>query len=233
MTNEAASRIDVASVDRVMKTTRSVRLRLDFERPVSEALIEEAIDVALQAPTGANSQDWRFVVVTDAGLRAKLADIYRKGSELYLQGKTGLSRTGMSVARQYAADDPRQLRMPAVVKSAVHLIENLHRVPVHVIPCIAGRFAHEDVFTQASMWGSILPATWSLMLALRARGVASAWTTFTLLHEKETAEILGIPQTHTQAALLPVAWLKDGDVHPAKRFPAASVTYWNRWGVRR
>jgi hypothetical protein len=72
-------------------------------------------------------------------LRAKLAEIYRKGSDLYLQGKTGLSRTGMSVARQYAADDPRQRRMPAIVKSAVHLIENLHRVPVHLIPCIAGR----------------------------------------------------------------------------------------------
>jgi nitroreductase len=233
MTNGAANRIDLASVDRVMRTTRSVRLRLDLERPVSEALIEEAIDVALQAPTGANSQDWRFVVVTDAAVRAKLADLYRRGSELYLEGKTGLSRTGMSVTRQYTDDDPRRLRMPAIVKSAVHLIENLHRVPVHVVPCIAGRFEREDVFTQASMWGSILPATWSLMLALRARGLASAWTTFTLLHEKETGEILGIPETHTQAALLPVAWLKDGDVHPAKRFPAAEVTYWNRWGVRR
>jgi nitroreductase len=233
MTNETAGRIDVASVDHVMKTTRSVRLRLDLARPVPEALIEEAIDVALQAPTGANSQDWRFLVVTDAGLRAKLADIYRKGSELYLQGKTGLSRTGMSIARQYAADDPRQRRMPAIVKSAVHLIENLHRVPVHLIPCIAGRFAHEDVFTQASMWGSILPATWSLMLALRARGIASAWTTFTLLHEQETADVLGIPESYTQAALLPVAWLKGGDVRPARRFPAADVTYWNRWGRRR
>src|SRR6266480_2754234 len=122
MTDEAASRIDVASVDRVMKTTRSVRLRLDLDRPVPPALIEEAIDVALQAPTGANSQDWRFLAVTDAELRAKLAEIYRKGSELYLQGKTGLSRTGMSVTRQYPADDPRQRRMQAVVKSAVYLI---------------------------------------------------------------------------------------------------------------
>jgi nitroreductase len=222
--------IDLASVDHVLKTTRSVRLRLDLERPVPPPLIEEAIDVALQAPTGANSQDWRFVVVTDATLRAKLAELYRKGSELYLNGKTGLARTGMSVARQYAADDPRQQRMPAIVKSAVHLIENIHRVPMHVIPCIAGRFEKEDVFTQAAMWGSILPATWSLMLALRARGVASAWTTFTLLHERETGELLGIPENYTQAALLPVAWLKGGDLHPARRFPARDVTYWDRWG---
>src|SRR6266545_4705646 len=121
-------KIDLASVDRVLKTTRSVRLRLDLERPVPESLVEESIDVALQAPTGANSQDWRFVVVTDPGLRGKLAEIYRKGSELYLQGKTGLTRTGMSVTRQYPADDPRQRRMQAVVKSAVYLIENLHQI---------------------------------------------------------------------------------------------------------
>jgi nitroreductase len=233
MANQGTAKIDLASVDHVMKTTRSVRLRLDLERPVPRSLIEEAIDVALQAPTGANSQDWRFVLVEDARLRAKLADIYRKGSELYLQGKTGLARTGMSVARQYAAEDPRQQRMPAVVKSAVHLIENLHRVPVHVIPCIAGRFEKEDVFTQAAMWGSILPATWSLMLALRARGIASAWTTFTLLHERETGELLGIPENYTQAALLPVAWLKGGELHPAPRFPASDVTYWNRWSEAR
>jgi len=79
MANEGTAKIDLASVDRVMKTTRSVRLRLDLERLVPRPLIEEAIDVALQAPTGANSQDWRFVVVEDAGLRAKLAELYRKG----------------------------------------------------------------------------------------------------------------------------------------------------------
>lgn len=230
MSNEATRNLDLASVDRVLKTTRSVRRRLDLERPVPEALIEEAIEVALQAPTGANSQDWRFVVVTEAPLRAKLAEIYGKGADLYLKGQTGLARTGMSVTRQYAADDPRQQRMPKVVESAVHLIENLHRVPVHVVPCIAGRFDKEDVFTQAAMWGSILPATWSLMLALRARGVASAWTTFTLLHEKEVCALLGIPENSTQAALLPVAWLKGGDLRPAPRFPARQITYWNRWG---
>lgn len=232
MGDEATRNLDLASVDRVLKTTRSVRRRLDLERPVPETLIEEAIDVALQAPTGANTQEWRFVVVTEAPLRKKLAEIYRKGSELYLKGQTGLNRIGMSVGRRYSADDPRQQRMPKVVESAVHLIDNLHRVPVHVIPCIAGRFEKEDVFTQGAMWGSILPATWSLMLALRARGVASAWTTFTLLHERETAELLGIPADYTQAALLPVAWLLGGDLRPAPRFPARQVTYWNRWGAR-
>ena len=182
MANESTDGIDLANVDRVMRTTRSVRLRLDLEKSVPDALIEEAIDVALQAPTGANSQTWRFMVVSDGGLRAQIAEYYRKGSERYLAGDTGLAGTGVSVAQEYDADDIRQQRMDRVVKSAMHLIENIARVPIHIIPCIEGRFDHEDVFTQASMWGSILPAAWSLMLALRARGVASAWTTFTLMY---------------------------------------------------
>lgn len=233
MANESTDGIKLADVDRVMRTTRSVRLRLDLENPVPDALIEAAIEVALQAPTGANSQTWRFMVVTDADLRAQIAGYYRKGSERYLAGDTGLARTGVNVAQEYEVDDIRQQRMDRVVKSAVYLIENMARVPVHIIPCIEGRFDHEDVFTQASMWGSILPAAWSLMLALRARGVASAWTTFTLMYEKEIGELLGIPAHYTQAVLLPVAWLTGGDLRPAQRFPASEMTYWNRWGSPR
>ena len=118
------------------------------------------------------------------------------------------------------------------MKSGGFLMENLQRVPVMIIPCIESRFEHEDVFTQASMWGSILPATWSLMLALRARRLASAWTTLHLLYEKEIAELLGIPPNVTQAALLPVAWLTGGDLKPAARLPLNEVTYWDRWGAR-
>ena len=233
MSDEATRGIDIESVHRVLRTTRSVRQRLDLERPVPPELVEEAIDVALQAPTGANSQGWRFVVVTDPEVRKRIGELYRKGSELYVGGKTGLSRTGVSVTQQYAADDPRQQRMPAVLKSAVYLIDNIDRVPVHLIPCLQGRFEREDVFTQGARWGSILPATWSIMLALRARGIASAWTTFTLLYEAEMRQILGIPEDFTQAALLPIAWLKSGDLHAAPRFPARQLTYWNGWGEER
>jgi len=225
--------INVGTVDHVLKTTRSVRLRLDLERPVADALIESAIDVALQAPTGANAQTWRFVVVTDPDVRAKIAELYRQASARYLAGDTGLSRTGVSVNQEYAADDPRQIGMPKVIKSAVHLIENIHRVPVLIVAFIEGRFENEDVFTQGSMWGSILPAAWSLMLALRTRGVASAWTTFTLMYEAEMREILGVPDTYTQAVLLPVAWLKGSETRAANRFPAREVTFWNEWDKRR
>ena len=229
MAEQPHKNIDLASVDHVLKTTRTVRLRLDLERSVPNGLIEEAIDVALQAPTGANSQNWRFVVITDEDLRAGIADLYRQGAERYLAGETGVTRTGVAVDHQYPDDDPRQQRMPLIVKSAVHLIENMHRVPVLIMLFLENRFEHEDVFTQGSMWGSILPAAWSLMLALRARGVASAWTTFTLMYEKEIQELLGVPAHYTQAVLLPAAWLKGDDLRPAKRFPARNVTFWNGW----
>ena len=224
--------IDLASVDHVLQTTRSVRLRLDLERPVPPALIKEALNVALQAPTGANTQTWRFLVVSDPEVRARIADYYRLAAQAYVEGKTALSRTGVTMMREYGAEDLRQQQREAMMKSGGFLMENLQRVPVMIIPCIESRFEHEDVFTQASMWGSILPATWSLMLALRARRLASAWTTLHLLYEKEIAELLGIPPNVTQAALLPVAWLTGGDLKPAARLPLHEVTYWDRWGAR-
>ncbi|MGD9602528.1 MAG: nitroreductase family protein [Gammaproteobacteria bacterium] len=230
MSQDIPRALDLASVDHVLRTTRSVRQRLDFDRPVPEALVREALDIALQAPTGANTQTWRFMVITDAAARARIADCYRRGAQAYVEGKTGLSRTGVTMMREYAEDDLRQQQRAAMMKSGGYLMENLQRAPVMIIPCIEGRFETDDVFTQASMWGSILPATWSLMLALRARRLASAWTTLHLLYEQEISELLGIPADFTQAALLPVAWLTGGELKPAKRLPVAEVTYWNRWG---
>ncbi|MEQ8231884.1 MAG: nitroreductase family protein [Gammaproteobacteria bacterium] len=223
--------LDLASVDHVLNTTRSVRRRLDLTREVPRAMLEEALAIALQAPTGANTQTWRFVVVTDAKLRAAIADCYRKGAERYIAGETPLTRTGVSATREFAPDDLRSAQRDSVLQSGGFLMEHLHEVPMFVIPCIESRFEHDaDVFTQASMWGSILPATWSLMLALRARRIASAWTTLHLLYEGEVANLLGIPHDVTQAALLPVAWLSGGDLKPARRLPLESVTFWNRWG---
>ncbi|MEA2626768.1 MAG: hypothetical protein QOD06_2813 [Candidatus Binatota bacterium] len=223
--------IDVKSIDHVLTTTRSVRRRLDLSRPVPTDVLEEAIELALQAPTGANSQSWRFVIVTDPEKRARIADCYRRGSEIYARGETGLSRIGMTAAD--ALEGPRRSQMERIVPSAVHLMERLQDVPVLVILCIEGRVEREDVFTQASAYGSILPAAWSLMLALRSRGLASAWTTLHLLFEREVAEVIGIPPEYTQAVLLPVAYAVGTDFRPAKRLPAREVTYWDRWGERR
>lgn len=233
MSKDLVMDLDLASVDHVLTTTRSVRRRLDFEREVPLDLVEEALEIALQAPTGANTQTWRFMVVTDSAKKTKIADYYRQAAGAYVEGRTALSKTGVTMMREYEADDLRQQQRAALMKSGGYLMQHMQRAPVMIIPCIEGRFEHEDVFTQASMWGSILPATWSLMLALRARRLASAWTTLHLQYEREISELLGIPPDYTQAALLPVAWLAGGDLKPAARLPVKEVTFWDRWGGER
>ena len=157
--------------------------------------------------------------------RCRLAALYRKGFELLgeLYGSDG----------PYPAGDLRARQFPRMHGSAAHLMEHLHEVPVLVVPCIEGRFETAGVAVQASLYGSILPAVWSLMLALRARGIGSAWTTDHLFYESEAAEVLGIPETVTQVALLPVAHFTGTDFRPARRLPAGERTHWDRWGGRR
>jgi nitroreductase len=214
--------MDLATTDHLLTTTRSVRKRLDFTRPVPRDVIEKCLEIALQAPTGSNAQGWHFVVVTDAAKRKALADLYRAGWSVYTQ----LERPPMP------ADDPRTAQLPRVVDSAQYLTDHFHEAPVMIVPCIEGRVESMPQFAQASVYGSILPAVWSLMLALRSRGLGSAWTTIHLMHEKEAAKILGIPDTWTQAALLPVAYFTGSDFKPAKRLPLAKVVSWNAWGSR-
>ena len=214
--------MDLKTVDHLLTTTRSVRKRLDLTRPVEPAVLEKCIEIAFQAPTGGNSQNWHFMLVTDPQKKAAIADYYRKGIEIYMKQQR----------YEYAPNDPRAAQMPRVLASAMHLIEHLHEVPVHVLACIEGRAEQEGVFAQASLYGSILPAVWSFMLALRSRGIGSAWTTLHLFFEKETSQLLGIPATVTQAVLLPVAYFTGDDFQPAKRLPARQSIHWNTWGHR-
>jgi nitroreductase len=214
--------MDIASIDKVLTTTRSVRLRLDLERPVERDVIEECLNIAIQAPTGSNAQGWHFMVVTDAEKRAKIADYYRQAWKGYI---------AQSAEGQTPPSDREELRQVLkVVKSAQYLADNLQNAPVFVIPCIEGRVEEEGVVSQASLYGSILPAAWSFMLALRARGLGAAWTTLHLIYEKQVAEILGIPDNITQAALLPVAYYTGEDFRPAKRKPLDQLTHWDDWG---
>jgi len=214
--------MDLASVDHLLTTTRSVRKRLDLNRPVPLDLIEKCIEIAIQAPTGSNAQNWHFVVVTDADKRRALAELYRRAFQAYRE---------MNVdAPQLREGDPRREQTLRIVDSASYLAEHLHEVPVHIVPCVEGRAEHGPVVMQASLYGSILPATWSLMLALRSRGVGSAWTTLHLVYEKEAAAILGIPEHVTQVALLPVAYFTGHDFRPARRLPVRRFISLNRWG---
>lgn len=217
--------MDLASCDELLTTTRSVRKRLDLARPVPPELLEACLEIALQAPTGSNSQGWQFVVVTDADKRRALAELYNRAFRPYV---------GRADQPSYAEGDPRAAQRPKVLSSATYLADHLHEVPVHLVPCIEGRVEQAPAFAQASVYGSILPAVWSFMLAARARGLGSAWTTLHLPYEKEAAEILGIPfERYTQVALLPVAWFKGEGFRPAPRIPARELTHWDAWGRRR
>jgi len=215
--------IDLAAADQLLTTTRSVRKRLDFTRPVADELILECIQVALQAPTGSNLQGWSFIVVTDAAKKKALADIYARAFELY---------TLMPPA-EYETDDPRAGSRDPVADSAAYLTEHMHEAPALVIPCIELRVEEAGLFAQASIYGSILPAAWSFMLAARARGLGSAWTTLHLMYEEEARDVLGIPANITQAGLFPVAYYTRDDYKPAPRLPAEQLTFWNGWGETR
>ena len=216
--------MDLSTVDHLLTTTRSVRKRLDFDRPVAPDVIQECLEIAVQAPSGSNRQGWHFMVITDPAKRVQLGELYKKSFKLYAEHQ-------QQNTPNYSENDPRVTQATKVFKSAFYLARNMHKAPVHIIPCIEGRLQPtDDVLTQASRFGSILPAAWSLMLALRSRGLGASWTTLHLRYEQEAATLLGIPENIMQVALLPVAYFTGDDFAPAKRVPARELTYWNSWG---
>ena len=209
------------SVDEVLTTTRSVRKQLDFDKPVSREVLTECLELALQAPTGSNSQGWQWVFVEDADKKKAIGEIYLANARGYLS----------SASRDYAEGDTRGERMGAVRDSATYLAEHMHEAPVLLIPCIEGR-EETSPLGGASFWASLFPAAWSFCLALRSRGLGSCWTTLHLGRggEKKAAEVLGIPyDQYSQGGLFPIAYTKGTDFRPAKRLPAESLTHWNSW----
>jgi nitroreductase len=205
-------------IDEVLTTTRAVRKRLDFDRPVPADLIRECVEVAVQAPTGSNRQGWHFVAVSDPGRKEALADLYRKGYEPYaaMQGPS------------YGEGDIRGERMKLVRNSSRYLADRYQDAPWMVIPVLEGRPPQDSM--QAGYWGSILPAFWSFMLAARARRLGTAWTTLHLPYEREAAEVLGIPYDRfTQAGMTPVGFYTGDKFKPAPRLPLDSVVHWDAW----
>lgn len=210
---------DLASVDYILQTTRSVRKRLDLSRPVPMDVVMECLEIALQAPTGGNAQGWKWLIVTDADKKAKIGAYYKQAFEAYVK------RGGSSGPGNKNPTDQRK-----VYGSASYLADHMGEVPMMIFPCIHGRVEKAGAGAQAGLYGSILPAAWSLMLALRARGIGAAWTTLHLTYEKECAEILSIPDDVTVTALLPVAYFTGDAFQIAKRLPATDVTYFDTWG---
>ena len=208
------------TTDDLLTTTRAVRRRLDLERPVERSVVEECLRIAFQAPTGGNAQNWGWVVIDDPELRRKVGELYREGyrrqRELFPVGGDiqPVSLSGNHLHR----------------KRVNPLVDIMGRVPVLVVPAFWSRFGTLDTtFKQGSHWGSILPAVWNFMLALRSRGLGSAWTTVSLHCADEMAELLGIPEEFTQAGLFPVAYTVGTDFRPGDRSFSESRIFWNHW----
>lgn len=212
--------------DHLLTTTRSVRKRLDFSRPVEPEIVQRCLEIAIQAPSGSNRQGWHFLLVSDTAKKKAIGDFYLKS---FLDYARSSAKAGADL-REHAPGAATQKR---VADSAMYLARHMHEAPLLIIPCIEGRTDKLSSATAAGLYGSILPAAWSLMLALRARGLGSAWTTLHLVYEKEVAGILGIPDHITQAALLPVAYFTGEDFKPAERIPVEEITYWDAWGQNR
>lgn len=214
-TGKTADRLAL-SADEVLSTTRAVRWRLDFERPVALEVVVDCLRLAVQAPTGGGREHWRWIVVQAPEQRLAVAEIYRSVHD----------RDG-ALAAAASAERPSTRKM---YEAAVHLADNLHRAPILVIPCIEG---HPDSSVNAAqpaaLFGSILPAAWSFMLALRSRGLGSCWTCIHLRREREMAALLGIPPEYMQVALIPVAYTRGTDFRPARRTPVEDIMYVDRW----
>ncbi|HEV2034416.1 MAG TPA: nitroreductase family protein [Candidatus Dormibacteraeota bacterium] len=206
----------------VLTTTRSVRKRIDFERPVPRELLLECLEVAVQAPTGGNRQGWKFVIVTDAAKKQAIGELYAKSFASYIA----------SGRPTYEREDPRRAQLPRIASSSQYLADRMHEVPAMVIPCIESRVDKPGITNLeiAGVYGSILPAAWSFMLAARARGLVTAWTTLHLRYERETAQILGIPYDHfTQTALITVGYHTGGEFKAAERIPLDTIVHWDEW----
>lgn len=209
--------------DELLTTTRSVRRRLDLTRLVPLELVRECLEIALQAPSGSNRQTWQWIVVTDSRLRAEIGAIYARAVESYLASP--------GAAGKLFADDPdRATVQRRVGKSVAYLGAHMGDVPVLVIPALRGGSSGRlPGGNQAGLWGSVLPAAWSYMLAARARGLGTAWTTLHLTYEREVAKLLGIPDSVHQAALIPTAYYTGTGFRPAHRMPLDSVLHVNSW----
>jgi len=203
------------SIQWVLTTTRSVRRRLDLVRPVGEDVVLDCLEIALQAPTGGDAQGWRWIVITDPATKARVRDLF---VEALTEASGGRHPQGTSGPGD------------GMLEGAWHLAKHLDQVPVLVVACIRGALTPRSTPAHAgSLYGSIYPAVWNLQLALRARGLASVMTTVHLLRHREMAQLLGIPENVTQAALIPVAHLLGGDLRPARRRPARQVAFRDRW----
>lgn len=224
----------ITDFDTVLTTTRSVRRRLDFDRQVPRELVDECMEIALQAPTGGNAQDWRFLLIDDVEIKDKIGAFYLANFNKYVRGPLleggGEHRVVKGRLGGVSKDGELDDRTKRMLEGATYLAENIHRSPWLVIAC--GTRPNADrggSGTVSALYGSVYPAIWSFQLALRSRGLGSVITSLHLHSESEIGELLDIPQGATQVALLPVAFTKGLDFKRGARRPMSEVVFHNRW----
>lgn len=210
--------------DQLLHTTRAVRKRLDFTKPVDDDVIRECVAAAMQAPSGSNNMTMRFVVVKDAAKRAAIGDIYRQCFDIY---KTLPGVYAGSIEKESEVEQAQQRR---VVDSALYLADHMGEAPALVIACTAGRLDAAPAMMAVSSMGNLLPGMWSFMLAARARGLGTAWTTVGLMMEQAIADVVGIPFAEVQqACLTPLAYTIGTDFKPALRPEPDTIIHWDSW----
>jgi nitroreductase len=207
--------------DELLTTTRAVRKRLDLSRSVDRSVVEVCIEIAMQAPSGSNRQTWQWVLVDDPAKKQQLAELYREVFDGYAQAAPAVS---------YEEGDTRLERKEMINASARHLRDHLHEVPVLLVAYQKGHPDQMPIGSQPGWWGSVIPAVWSFMLALRARGMGSVWTTMSCRRQDEVAAVLGVPsEEYMHVGMFPVAYTIGTDFKVAPRLDPGSVIHWNSW----
>ncbi len=215
--------IDGISFEEVISTTRSMR-RLDPDRVVDNASLEFVLRSATYAPSGANSQPVRWIVVRDAEQRRRLGDIYRRAS-------TDI----FAPYRKLALQDPPD----PIATSVLHLVEHFGESPVIIAACTRDRRTADDSSPFSAPWDSPLltaastvwPSVQNLCLGARSVGLGTTPTVIHNILETEAAAVLGVPPEVAVWCLIPLG-------HPMgtwgvpRRKPFESVTFSDRWGEK-
>ena len=190
-----------------------------------DELIRECVALAMQSPSGSNNMTMQFVVVRDEAKRAAIGEIYKQCFAIYR------SLDGVYVGSIQKETAEEQAQQKRVEDSAVYLSEHLAESPAIVIACNNGaRLDNVPAIMSALMTGNVLPAMWSFMLAARARGLGTAWTTMHLMMEQQVADVVGIPfDSVQQLCLSPLAYTVGTDFKPAARPEPDTIIHWDTW----
>ena len=212
--------IDLAQADLLLTTARALREDMDLERPVERAVIEACVKLAIQAPAGTTLPTEHFLIVMDPEKKNAIAQLYQKACYPFLERQEA----------QISGNDAKDIEKRQKLASLRWQADIFHKIPAFVIALKNGRVETTDVLPHASFYGGIFPIAWSFVLALRARGLGACWMSLLISAERETAELLGIPQDVTQTVLFPVGYYKPNAPAPALRELAREQIHWDTWG---